>query len=61
MIADHDRGRIEVGGTDEIGNGVVIQMFGATDMQSGKSGRVADIDDDRALLAQGLGLFRGCV
>ncbi len=59
MIADHDRRCIEVGGTDEVGDGMVIQMPGATDMRSRKSGWVADVDDDRALLAQGLGLFRG--
>ncbi|MNG41051.1 hypothetical protein D3C84_1299790 [compost metagenome] len=59
MIADHDRRRIEVGGTDEVGDGMVVQMPGATDVQSRKSGWVAHVDDDRALLAQGLGLFRG--
>ena len=56
VVAGHDHGRVEVGGADEVGDVVVVQVLGATDV-GGVVGRlVADVYNHRALLAQGLGL-----
>ncbi|MNG33448.1 hypothetical protein D3C84_1197010 [compost metagenome] len=59
MVADHYRWRVEVGGADEVRDGVVVQMRGAADVQRCVGRGVADVDQHGALFAQGLGLFGG--
>ncbi|OAE16311.1 hypothetical protein A2T76_13045 [Pseudomonas brenneri] len=57
MIAGHDHWRVEVGGADEIGNVVVVQVLCALDVVQGVSLWITDIHHHGALLTQGLGLF----
>jgi hypothetical protein len=59
VVADDNGGGIEVGTLDEGMQRVIVQMLRTTDVQGGKGGRIANIDDNCALFTQGLGLFRG--
>ncbi|MNF00845.1 hypothetical protein D3C80_1997400 [compost metagenome] len=57
MVADHQGRGIEVGIANELGNRVVIQMHGASDVAGGEGLWVANVDHHRTVLAQGLGLL----